>query len=486
LPGEDEALYRARLDAWTIDLAPRDEAERFLVARAVHLSWQLDRVARAMEVRRAAARHADADRLAAEAEEVVAIGRRLFWVAAGPPCLYPQAAPPGEEPSRVSFSGDPADPDDPARLVVRLEATALGCAWLLDRWAELRAILEDGLTWQPQDRLKAVRMLGRQPLEAADDRRVMGIYLDCWAMDPEERHGFGELFAELTATERTAVVERLNSRDPLEGRSQAPEAGLAGLLALIAEEEGRLEAALADHLERAEAAAAREAFDEGPDGERLRRYEQSADRTLLRIIETLRKRQGQAEGTESQGGRGSVRVGGGPVPTGDAPPEASERTEEDAQDRTPCAAETLGLSSAAPHEPTEDAGALEPPQPSPARAEPLPPADLAPEAARSALAVGAVTRDSPSGAPAASACSLAGAVLALIAMLIVAGGSVAWAPPKPAPPSDGLDRRTSRIARHEGYAPPDPGSWLCSFGPTSRDVRRNAWRPPADRPGSLG
>jgi hypothetical protein len=127
LPGEDQDAYQARLVAWTADLKPRDHVEHFLVARAVHATWQLQRVDRARDARRDADRYADADRLAAQAEEVVAMGRRLLWDPVGPLCLYPHPAPPDGEPRRVSHSGDPNDPDDPARLLVRLEATALGC-----------------------------------------------------------------------------------------------------------------------------------------------------------------------------------------------------------------------------------------------------------------------------------------------------------------------------------------------------------------------
>ena len=48
-------------------------------------------------------------------------------------------------------------------------------------------MLEEGRKWQPIDRLRAVRLLGKQPLDAADDRQVMSIYLACGAMDPEGR-----------------------------------------------------------------------------------------------------------------------------------------------------------------------------------------------------------------------------------------------------------------------------------------------------------
>ena len=227
LPGEEDA-FRARLDAWTSDLQPRDQVETFLVTRAVEVSCQLDRAGRARETRQAAARHAGAGRLDGQAEEVVTLGRRLFWDPVGPLCLYPHAVPADGEFQRVSGSGDPEDPDDPARIVVRLEAMILGCAWLLDRWGELRALLEDGLLWQPPDRLKAIRMLGRQPLEAVDDRRVMAVYLSCWAMNPAERNGFDDLINDLAPKERTVYLERLNGRDPMAGMPENSRGGAGG------------------------------------------------------------------------------------------------------------------------------------------------------------------------------------------------------------------------------------------------------------------
>ncbi len=329
LPGE-EGAFNARLDAWIIDLDPRDEVERFMVTRAVEISWKLDRVRRVMESRREALRHCDAERLASQAEEVVALGRRLYWDRVGPLCLYPHAAPAAGEVQHVSYSGDPEDPDDPARIVVRLEAMTLGLAWLLDRWGELRDILEDGLLWQPPDRLKAVRMLGRQPLEATDDRRVMAIYLYCWAMDPADQYGFTDVYNELTPKDRTVYLDRLNAREPMRDLPASPEAARAELLALIAQEEERLEAALAGHLEREEAEAqAALAFDDSAWGERLRKYEVSNDKTLLRIIETLRRRQREADGIGSPRERGSVRAASpsgdlGPIPSGgDTPAEGS-------------------------------------------------------------------------------------------------------------------------------------------------------------------
>jgi hypothetical protein len=126
LPGEED-LFDTRLAAWNVSLNPRDEVDRFLVRRAVEVSLKVERVSRAEELRREAIRRADADRLARQAEETVVLGRRLYADPIGPLCLYPHTAPAGGEPPRLSYSPDPEDPNDPARLVVRLEAIVLGC-----------------------------------------------------------------------------------------------------------------------------------------------------------------------------------------------------------------------------------------------------------------------------------------------------------------------------------------------------------------------
>ncbi len=306
-PAESQAEFDRRLDLWIAEQAPLDDAERALVRRAVGIASELDQVRAAKEARRAALWYADAQARAAQAEEVVVLGRRLYFDPVGPLCVYPHPAPApsagqpttasdrlaqlegrspraaaaAAEPRRISYSGLPEDPDDPARIMVRLEARTLGCAWLLDRWGELKDLLEDGLFWQPHDRLKAVRMLGRQPLEAVNDKRVMSIYTCCGTMDPTDGHEFTDLMSELGASERATCMDRLNAREPT--LPEGPEAARSALLALIAEEEERLEAIRAGHLEREEAElTAALAFDTTPEGERLRKYELALGRELLR------------------------------------------------------------------------------------------------------------------------------------------------------------------------------------------------------------
>ena len=300
LPGEDPDAFHARVERWTADLQPNYDVERFLVHRAVQLSWQLERADRAIAAGLIEARAAEADRFDELAEEVAILGRRLFWDSRGPTCQYPHfVASIGPRP-RVSWSGEIDDPDDPMRLLGRLEATPLGCAWLLDRWGELRDLLEAGDPWQPPDRFKAIRLLGRQPLDIWEDARVMSIYLSCGAIEDSYPHIFRDVMTELDGVEQNRFVERLNARRMTERGPVGAEAGQAELLAMIAAEEARLEAALAVHLEHDEARGVLE-FDDSDVGERLRRYQASCDRTLLRVLETLRRRRREAEKSASPG-----------------------------------------------------------------------------------------------------------------------------------------------------------------------------------------
>jgi hypothetical protein len=79
LPGEDAGAFQGRIGAWTDDLRPRNEAEKYLAERAARLSWQLDRVKRARVARLPANICRAADKAQREEGDVAALGGRLFW-----------------------------------------------------------------------------------------------------------------------------------------------------------------------------------------------------------------------------------------------------------------------------------------------------------------------------------------------------------------------------------------------------------------------
>src|SRR5262249_2215770 len=121
--------------------------------------------------------------------------------------------------------------------------------WLMDRWGELRVILERGLKWQAPDRFKAIRMLGAQPMDAADDQRVLSIYLACDAMDPKAMI-FQDLACELGYDEAERYTERVQGRGYPGLKLADPVAGREVLLAIVGQVVARLEVLLGVHRER--------------------------------------------------------------------------------------------------------------------------------------------------------------------------------------------------------------------------------------------
>jgi len=291
LPGEDAAALEARVDAWKDDVRPGGALEDYLVERAAHASWQLDRAERIIAARLTERmRQEPIDSAVQELEELDTLARALFWDPLGPIGLYPHVREPGPL-RRLSWTADVNEPIDPARIVHRLEAFAAGCRWLIDRWGDLRKLLEEGQRWQAPDRLRAVRLLGKQPMDALDDERVLSVYLACRAMDPEGPSAFADLATEMHADEAKILARRAAGRDVV-GRTPAdPAAGKAVLLAIIEQAVTRLEVLAGVRREQEAEGRPRRldflAFDDTEDGERLRRYQQARERALFRAIGTL-------------------------------------------------------------------------------------------------------------------------------------------------------------------------------------------------------
>jgi hypothetical protein len=192
LPGEDAGAFQDRLDAWAADLKPCNDVEHILVERSATLSWQLERADRADAARlESIIISAPAEEALRQADQAAALGQRLFQDSMGPLPLYPHSLYDSHGKPRVSDSGLGDNPDAPSRLLLQLESTAAGCRWLLERWGELGGLLDRGLSWQSPDKLKAIRLLGRQPLDAADSEVVALIFQACHVLDPQPGHASG-------------------------------------------------------------------------------------------------------------------------------------------------------------------------------------------------------------------------------------------------------------------------------------------------------
>jgi hypothetical protein len=292
----------------------------------VTASWKIERADRVEADRLAAAvRDAAAERRAGRRDEADRLGRLLLGSdgLAHDPGLartVPQILALGVE------AGPDADGRDPLRSILdRLESTAEGCAWLLGRWAELRAPLERGRDWNEDQLVQAVQLSGRQPLDMTpaewDDHTESRCFEDVDELEPggeeidEERQLAPDaaIEAQITAEDRRRLTRQLVEVLPED------EAGArAALLGVIERASGRLSELAAAHEARWEAEAAelaeRMSFDIGPEEEQLWRYQFGCERSLRRTLDTLLKLRrggrGQAPGSSGEGGRSAVPPSG--------------------------------------------------------------------------------------------------------------------------------------------------------------------------------
>jgi hypothetical protein len=295
---EDPQALQDRKNSWSDCLLPRDDVEQGYVDDAVEYKWIQDRARRAQAARLSRnINNAGVEESLREQDKVLAMGQVLFWDNRAPLALFPHLdAMDTMEPSnvrRISGSDILEEPEDPERLVLRLQATASGCRWMLDQWSSLRSILVEGQNWQSPDKLKAVRLLGRQPLEAADNREVLMLFVACQAMEGRADKFIPEIYYELQKYEREPYAERLDGRGIEELRPKDTAAGRQALLDIVDRAMGQITVKAEAHHRRADVDAALAAdclsFDDSPAGERLRRYELASGRGMARSMDLLIK-----------------------------------------------------------------------------------------------------------------------------------------------------------------------------------------------------
>ena len=295
---EDPRELDDRRAAWRNCLLPGDDIEQRLVDSAVVHTWMEDRARRAQASRiNANILDYGVDQDQISEEEVVALGRRLFNDRLGPLVSYPTGS--NEKGANeykaatTSFPGQGEDPDVPIDLGLRLQSTLMGCEWLLAEWARLKTILDEGQPWISSDKLKGVRLLGKQPFDAIDDKDVAMIFLASFVLNEHEGGWDWEIITEMNRDKqktfrKNSAIRQLVALKPSDG-TKAREV----LLEIIERATARLTSKAETHRQRARAMAELApdllAFDASKDGESLRRFELASGRGLSRSLEDLRK-----------------------------------------------------------------------------------------------------------------------------------------------------------------------------------------------------
>jgi len=276
------------IQQYITDLKPRNAMERRLVCLAARLSWEIERAERleaahlAHQVRMAALRgpgEVSSQRL----REVHDLGRKLF--------LHPGPRTNGSSRSRGG--------DEPAVIVRRLEQSAAGCRWMIERWAELLNILEFKAPWTDPDMIRFIGLHGQRCIEACFDPKLNSLFL-----------AFDVLGWRASQEFLKACGDEMPSNGPARTRPESwPELGprprnetkaLSLVRSVINRHVSRLQQLVAEYEEIEEEAAARPdraALDSSPALQRHRRYQSTLRHDLRRTLETLRRLRNAGFGT---------------------------------------------------------------------------------------------------------------------------------------------------------------------------------------------
>ena len=113
---------------------------------------------------------------------------------------------------------------EPRHIVLRLEATARGCQWLIDQWVRLRVWLDRGVDWRTNELIAALQLRGQRPL----------------GREAIEWQGWTEPILPTGDPEEIAEVRRRMLRQFDDGLPDDPAGRRAALLRRVGEETERL------------------------------------------------------------------------------------------------------------------------------------------------------------------------------------------------------------------------------------------------------
>jgi hypothetical protein len=283
LPREKLMPLEDWIQQFITDLKPRNSVERRLVCLAARLSWEIERAERtekahlAHRVRMAA--RSGPDTISSQRLKIVHdLGRKLF-LHTGP---------------RTNRSARPRGDDDPTVIVRRLEQSAEGCRWMLERWAELMNVLEHGAPWTDLHMIRFVGLQGQRTIEARFDPKLNSLFLAFEVLGWRISQEFWKSSSDEMPLSDPACT-RQQSWPELGPRPHNKTEALTLVRSVIDRYVARHQEMLAEHEEIEEEQTAercdRAALDCSPVLEWHRRYQATLHEDLKRTLETLRRMQ---------------------------------------------------------------------------------------------------------------------------------------------------------------------------------------------------
>ncbi len=296
-----EALrYEERKGKWMSDLEPRTDREEYLAHQQVLTSLMVDR-AHAAYIEKVTTDIEEADER--EEDVIEELGERLYFNRAGWAATY-GCLPHGRNKDLTSFSGTSVDDDSPRKLVTEIAKSAQGCRWLLREWMELKEKLKGTKCWQAVDRFRAIRLLGKQPVDAGMNRSIAEIFAASNALEAARKNDLydwdlggiatiRDLLGDMTSVELEKFVAKFKVAWPDLVTLKDPVRCREILVELVDRELVRLSGELTKHLrnvqKHGEKSVARLSFDQTRDGELIRRYHLRYKGSLYRSIEIYDK-----------------------------------------------------------------------------------------------------------------------------------------------------------------------------------------------------
>ncbi len=150
-----------------------------------------------------------------------------------------------------------------------------------------------GHFWAAGDRLRLIRLLGRQPVDCILDRRVAEIFAASYALRTVGEHAFVDLQSDMNGGVLERYVMDVRAMWPDLSRKDDPEKARQSLIDLVQTEIDRIWAIAAEHEQKAGDEPARErarrAFVISPEAEAMRRSFLRSKSSLERGIAAYRK-----------------------------------------------------------------------------------------------------------------------------------------------------------------------------------------------------